>query len=65
MGACTWQDPERVALFDFVQVCLSRKVNVTLVPCGHHCCCMPCTEKFELCPVCRLRITQKIKTIDG
>eukprot|EP00752_Nemacystus_decipiens_P018771 g16830.t1 len=46
-------------------VCFSRKVNATLVPCGHHVCCMPCTEKFELCPVCRVRVTQKIKTIDG
>jgi len=47
------------------QVCCSRKVNCTLVPCGHHCCCMQCAEKFDLCPVCRVRITLKVKAIDA
>ncbi|CAM9528346.1 unnamed protein product [Scytosiphon promiscuus] len=46
-------------------VCFARKVNCTFVPCGHHCCCMPCTAKFELCPVCNVRITQKVKAIDA
>ncbi|CAM9511280.1 unnamed protein product [Ectocarpus sp. 8 AP-2014] len=47
-------------------VCFDRPVNCTLVPCGHHCCCMSCAESmFNLCPVCGVAIDKKIKTISA
>ncbi|CBJ32496.1 conserved unknown protein [Ectocarpus siliculosus] len=47
-------------------VCFDRPVNCTFVPCGHHCCCMPCAEsKLNLCPVCGVAIDKKIKTISA
>ncbi|CAM9446575.1 unnamed protein product [Sphacelaria rigidula] len=44
-------------------VCFERKVDCTLVPCGHHCCCLECAAQFELCPVCRAPVEQKIRAI--
>ncbi|CBJ32498.1 conserved unknown protein [Ectocarpus siliculosus] len=44
-------------------VCFDNEVDCTLVPCGHHCCCITCASKFSLCPVCRTTVTHKIKTI--
>ncbi|CAM9545581.1 unnamed protein product [Ascophyllum nodosum] len=44
-------------------VCFERKVDCTLVPCGHHCCCFTCAAQFDVCPVCRADVTQKIRTI--
>ncbi|CAN0090449.1 unnamed protein product, partial [Hapterophycus canaliculatus] len=52
-------------LFPLPKACFVCKVNCTFVPCGHHCCCMACSEKFEFCPVCRTRITQKVKAISA
>eukprot|EP00904_Undaria_pinnatifida_P005271 jgi/Undpi1/1874/HiC_scaffold_12.g05261.m1 len=53
-------DPKSVCI-----MCFNRKVNCTLVPCGHHCCCLTCAEKFDKCPVCRLKVARKIKAIDA
>ncbi|CAM9924888.1 unnamed protein product [Ectocarpus sp. 4 AP-2014] len=44
-------------------VCFERKVDCTLVPCGHHCCCLTCAAQFEQCPVCRADVEQKIRAI--
>ncbi|CAN0149941.1 unnamed protein product, partial [Laminaria digitata] len=44
-------------------VCFERKVDCTLVPCGHHCCCLVCAAQFEQCPVCRADVEQKIRAI--
>ncbi|CAM9824508.1 unnamed protein product, partial [Discosporangium mesarthrocarpum] len=44
-------------------VCFDRPVSCTLVPCGHHCFCLECAGAFDLCPVCRLPVEQKIKAI--
>ncbi|CAM9610548.1 unnamed protein product, partial [Hapterophycus canaliculatus] len=44
-------------------VCFDSEVNCTLVPCGHHCCCVGCASKFSLCPVCRTAVRQRIKAI--
>jgi len=42
-------------------VCLDAKPNQTFVPCGHCVCCEECASKLEDCPVCRKKITQKVK----
>ncbi|CAM9490857.1 unnamed protein product, partial [Hapterophycus canaliculatus] len=52
----------RVACFSS-QVCFERKIDCTLVPCGHHCCCLTCAAQFEQCPVCRADVEQKIRAI--
>eukprot|EP00752_Nemacystus_decipiens_P003484 g3217.t1 len=46
-------------------VCFERKVDCTLVPCGHHCCCITCAAQFEQCPVCRADVEQKIRAISA
>ncbi|CAN0538357.1 unnamed protein product, partial [Scytosiphon promiscuus] len=45
------------------KVCFERQVDCTLVPCGHHCCCLVCAAQFEKCPVCRPDVEQKIRAI--
>ncbi|CAM9580376.1 unnamed protein product, partial [Scytosiphon promiscuus] len=40
-------------------------VNCTLVPCGHHCCCIVCAAQFEQCPVCRADVDLKIRTFSA
>jgi len=42
-------------------VCLDARPNQTFVPCGHCVCCEECASKLEDCPVCRKKITQKVK----
>lgn len=45
-------------------VCWSKAVDCTLVPCGHHCCCVDCAASFVICPICSTRIQQRIRTIN-
>jgi len=43
-------------------VCLNAKPNQTFVPCGHCVCCEECASNLEVCPLCRKKITQKVKS---
>jgi len=43
-------------------VCVSAGREVTLIPCGHHCCCKTCSEKVSKCPVCHASVTDKVVT---
>jgi hypothetical protein len=43
-------------------VCLNSKINIAFIPCGHRKVCNICSEKLNDCPICRCKITQKIKT---
>ena len=42
-------------------VCFTNKIKVVLMPCSHSNCCIACADKCKECPVCRTKITYKIK----
>lgn len=45
-------------------ICMDAKSEVVFVPCGHMCCCHPCSNKeMDSCPMCRSSIERKIKVI--
>lgn len=37
-------------------ICLTKERQFMFVPCGHLCCCMPCSKALQKCPICRRRI---------
>ncbi|XP_055344938.1 baculoviral IAP repeat-containing protein 3-like [Paramacrobiotus metropolitanus] len=42
-------------------VCLDKKVSLCFTPCGHAICCDVCAKRLRECPLCRKRVTGKIK----
>lgn len=45
-------------------ICMDAKSEVVFVPCGHMCCCQPCSNKeMDNCPMCRSTIDRIIKVI--
>jgi len=46
-------------------ICMDAKPNQTFVPCGHCVCCEKCANTLSVCPLCRQKITQKIKSYFG
>lgn len=42
-------------------VCFEHERNVLLQPCAHLALCATCGEKVAACPICRVRITKRIK----
>lgn len=55
----TKKDPVLPAL---CVICLEQEYNAVFVPCGHMCCCMPCSSRLSLCPICRGRLKQIVRT---
>jgi len=51
---------------DRCTVCVQVKINAVFLPCGHQSACFECYEKnknrFRKCPICRVQITNVIKT---
>lgn len=41
-------------------VCLERASCVVLLPCGHVCACLHCSQPLTCCPMCRADVTAKI-----
>ena len=41
-------------------ICMSVPKNVVFVPCYHYYCCTECSKIIVNCPICRIKITNKI-----
>jgi len=46
-------------------ICMDAKPDQTFIPCGHCVCCEECSSKLTSCPLCRKKITQKVKSFFG
>ena len=42
-------------------ICLNDKPNIVFMPCKHLCSCLDCSNKVKKCPICRLKIKDKMK----
>ncbi|GIY68414.1 e3 ubiquitin-protein ligase LRSAM1 [Caerostris extrusa] len=40
-------------------ICLEVQTSAVFLPCGHVCCCQDCSQKVELCPMCRTTISSR------
>lgn len=63
-GVVTTSETENSILESECVICMDAKCEVIFIPCGHMCCCQPCTEsekKIESCPLCRDNIERTIK----
>lgn len=47
---------------DLCKICYDKAIDVVLYPCGHFMLCRWCAQKVSDCPVCRLVITDIIRT---
>ena len=43
------------------KVCLKEEVNMVFDPCGHVCTCTKCSSDLNECPICRGKISKKIR----
>lgn len=41
------------------RVCMDSQIDVLLLPCGHLCTCLECSNELRTCPVCRTKITAR------
>ena len=46
-------------------VCLDNPRGTVLIPCGHVCVCLLCSDQVETCPVCRQDIDQIVRTYNA
>jgi len=46
-------------------ICLSHKIEIVFIPCGHVCVCFGCCGKLAKCPICRTNITLKNRIYIG
>ena len=44
------------------KVCGNEQASVVLIPCGHIACCIGCAENASTCPICRLRVREKVRS---
>ncbi|CAK8682160.1 unnamed protein product [Clavelina lepadiformis] len=42
------------------KVCGNEQASVVLIPCGHIAGCVGCAENASTCPICRLRVREKV-----
>ena len=52
---------EDVALADNCIICFTERRGIVFIPCGHFCMCLTCSDNFEECPMCRVKIITKQK----
>ncbi len=41
--------------------CMANEINIIFKPCNHLCTCENCSEKINICPMCRQLITSRMK----
>jgi len=46
----------------YCNICWVNEKDIVLMGCGHFCLCEKCSINLNDCPICRMQITQKIKT---
>lgn len=46
---------------EMCKICFEARINAVLIPCGHACLCVHCTNGLSHCPVCRGAIAQCVK----
>ncbi|KAK3577415.1 hypothetical protein CHS0354_032262 [Potamilus streckersoni] len=44
------------------KICMDKPVAVTFFPCGHLVTCITCSQKVQICPICRVKIKAAIRT---
>uniref|UniRef100_A0A3Q4BAV2 SAM domain-containing protein n=1 Tax=Mola mola TaxID=94237 RepID=A0A3Q4BAV2_MOLML len=49
------------ALLNWTVFCLCLQSQVIFLPCGHVCCCQVCSDALQNCPLCRGKISQRIR----
>ena len=45
------------------KICLERKADIVFLPCGHMVSCGQCAVAIDKCPICRKKISGRVKTI--
>lgn len=54
---------EKILEYESCKICFTKDLNCILLPCGHRCCCIDCSQNINnKCPICRKSIikVQKI-----
>lgn len=45
-------------------VCMSAEKDTVFMPCGHYYCCGGCAMRVQNCPMCRNKITMRVRKVD-
>lgn len=44
------------------KICMDHTLDIVFEPCRHLCSCFNCAQNMQTCPICRMFITERIKT---
>ncbi|CAK8686349.1 unnamed protein product [Clavelina lepadiformis] len=57
-----FQEIRRLQEERMCKVCGNEQASVVLIPCGHIACCVGCAENASTCPICHLRVREKVRS---